>query len=226
MLEKEVKIEKSWENHLKQEFSKPYFNEMFIFLKDEKSNKKIIYPKGSDIFNAFNLTPFNSVKVVILGQDPYHGPNQAMGLSFSVSKGIKPPPSLRNIYKELNLDLGLDIPKHGDLTSWAKQGVFLLNSVLTVEDKRPGSHRAIGWQNFTDAVIQKLSEKKEGLIFLLWGNFAKSKKILIDETKHFVLESMHPSPFTGNAFFGNNHFSKTNSLLINQGKTAINWKID
>jgi uracil-DNA glycosylase len=221
-----IKIDKSWKHQLNEEFSKEYFSEMILFLKKEKAEQKTIYPKGKDIFNAFNLTPFNKVKVVILGQDPYHGPDQAMGLSFSVSKGIKPPPSLRNIYKELKLDLGLEIPVHGDLSSWAKQGVFLLNSVLTVEQKKPGSHKAIGWQNFTDAVIQKLSKEKEGLVFLLWGNFAKSKKILIDEMRHFVLESVHPSPFTGNAFFGNNHFSKTNDLLINHGKTPIDWKIE
>jgi uracil-DNA glycosylase len=226
MSRKEVKIEESWKQQLKEEFSKEYFSEMSLFLKNEKANQKIVYPKGKDIFNAFNLTPFQKVKVVILGQDPYHGPDQAMGLSFSVSKGIKPPPSLRNIYKELKLDLGLDIPDHGDLSSWAKQGVFLLNSVLTVEQRNPGSHKAIGWQNFTDSVIKKLSKEREGLVFLLWGNFAKSKKILIDEMKHFVLESVHPSPFTGNAFFGNNHFSKTNDLLINQGKTPIDWKIE
>ena len=226
MSRKEVKIEESWKQQLKEEFSKEYFSEMSLILKNEKANQKIVYPKGKDIFNAFNLTPFQKVKVVILGQDPYHGPDQAMGLSFSVSKGIKPPPSLRNIYKELKLDLGLDIPDHGDLSSWAKQGVFLLNSVLTVEQRNPGSHKAIGWQNFTDSVIKKLSKEREGLVFLLWGNFAKSKKILIDEMKHFVLESVHPSPFTGNAFFGNNHFSKTNDLLINQGKTPIDWKIE
>lgn len=226
MTEKVVKIEESWKNVLIDEFSKLYFSDLKKFLKSEKANRKIIYPPGLKIFNAFDQTPFHKVKVVILGQDPYHGPNQAMGLSFSVPKGEKIPPSLRNIYKEINLDLNIPIPAHGDLSNWAKQGVFLLNSILTVEHKKAGSHKAIGWQNFTDAVIRKISEEREGIVFLLWGNFAKSKKILINEMKHFVLESVHPSPFTGNAFFGNNHFSRTNELLQKQGKVPIDWTID
>jgi uracil-DNA glycosylase len=177
------------------------------------------------MFNAFKHTPFNHVKVVILGQDPYHGPGQAMGLSFSVPKGIKLPASLKNIYKEIDADIGFQNPGHGDLTSWADQGVLLLNAMLSVERGKAGSHRNIGWQLFTDAVIRKISEKKEGVIFLLWGNFAKSKKKLVNEFKHYVLESPHPSPLAGGGFFGNNHFSKTNELLLQQNKKPINWQI-
>ena len=177
------------------------------------------------MFNAFNLTPFDHVKVVVIGQDPYHGPGQAMGLSFSVPKGIKVPPSLKNIYKELANDVGIEVPDHGDLTYWARQGVFLLNAILTVEHKSPGSHKKVGWQKFTNAVIQKLSDEKEGLVFLLWGRFARSKVEIIDELKHYVLESAHPSPLAGDAFMGNHHFSKTNELLLRQGEKAIDWQV-
>jgi len=175
------------------------------------------------IFNAFNTTSFDKLRVVILGQDPYHNPNEAMGLCFSVPKEIKVPPSLKNIYKELAQDVGFEIPSHGDLTAWADQGVFLLNAMLTVEHKKPASHRKIGWQLFTDAVIQTISDKKSNVVFLLWGNFAKGKRTLIDTEKHLVLESAHPSPLAGGAFFNNNHFSKTNQYLEQQGLEKINW---
>lgn len=220
-----IQIEESWKEILKDEFDKAYFKEIKSFLSKEKNAGKTIYPPGPLIFNAFNLTHFDDVKVVILGQDPYHGPGQAMGLSFSVPAGIPIPASLRNIYKELKDDVGIEIPKHGDLTKWASQGIFLLNAMLTVEHKNPGSHKKIGWQTFTDAVIQKLSDLKDGLIFLLWGRFARSKIDLIDEMKHYVLESAHPSPLAGDAFMGNHHFSKTNELLLRQGLPVIDWQV-
>ena len=220
-----VKIHDSWKVALKEEFDKPYFRGIKSFLVDEKKAGKSIYPPGSLIFKAFDSTPFDEVKVVILGQDPYHNPGQAMGLSFSVPQGVRVPPSLKNIYKEMNQDVGTTIPDHGDLTSWTQQGVLLLNAMLTVEHKKAGSHKKIGWQVFTNAVIKTISDKKEGVIFLLWGNFAKGKKELIDEMKHYVLESAHPSPLAGGAFFGNHHFSKTNELLKEQGKTEIDWQI-
>jgi uracil-DNA glycosylase len=222
----EVKIHPTWAAALQHEFSKPYFKELTTFIKQEKYNGKIIFPPGPLIFNAFNQCPLDQVKVVILGQDPYHGPGQAMGLSFSVPRGIEPPASLKNIFKELKSDLGIDSPGHGDLTSWAMQGVFLLNAILTVEQAKPGSHQKSGWQTFTDAVIKLLSDDKHGLVFLLWGNFARNKKILIDQTKHKVLEAAHPSPLAGGAFFGCRHFSKTNEILINQQSTPIRWKIE
>lgn len=220
---REVQIEAGWKDILAEEFKKDYFQGIRSFLIKEKKAGKTIYPPGNLIFNAFNSTPFDQVKVVIIGQDPYHGPRQAMGLCFSVPKNINPPPSLKNIFKELNRDLNVPVADHGDLTSWAKQGVFLLNASLTVEQSRPGSHARIGWQNFTDTVIEKLSELKSGLVFLLWGNFAKGKRPLINEMKHFVLDAVHPSPLAGNRFIGNSHFSKTNELLLKQGKTPINW---
>lgn len=221
-----VKIEESWKEVLKEEFQRPYFANIKAFLVQEKKAGKIIYPPGRLIFNAFDTTPFHDVKVVILGQDPYHGPGQAMGLSFSVPREVRTPASLRNIYKELadNID-GFEIPKHGDLTAWAKQGVFMLNAMLTVEHKKAGSHKKIGWQSFTDAVIKKLSDQREGLIFMLWGNFAKSKKTLIDTNKHHVLEAVHPSPLAGNAFLGNKHFSTANEILIQQGQKPIDWQV-
>lgn len=218
-----VEIESSWHEILKEEFEKPYFKELVDFLHQEKSNGKIIFPPGKLIFNAFDTTPFNDVKVVILGQDPYHNPGEAMGLSFSVPVGVKLPPSLKNIYKELAQDLGIIVGESGDLTRWARQGVFLLNAMLTVEKNLAGSHKNIGWQKFTDAVIQKLSEHRENLVFLLWGNFAKSKKSLIHPEKHLILEAAHPSPLAGGAFFGCRHFSKTNKYLINQGILPIEW---
>jgi uracil-DNA glycosylase len=220
-----VQIEPSWKAGLEAEFSKPYFGEIRQFLLAEKGAGKVVFPPGPLIFNAFNITPFDQVKVVILGQDPYHNPGEAMGLSFSVPKGKRTPPSLVNIYKEINRDLGLPIPNHGDLTPWAEQGVLLLNAMLTVESGKPASHQKIGWQLFTDAVIQKLSEKREGLVFMLWGNFAKGKKALIDTTKHTVLESAHPSPLAGNAFQGCGHFSKANAALEQQHLAPINWNL-
>ncbi len=218
-----VKIEESWKKVLKDEFEQPYFQGIASFLKKAKADGKTIYPPGSLIFNAFNTTPFEDVKVVILGQDPYHRPGEAMGLSFSVPKGVRTPPSLKNIYKELNDDLGVPIPNHGDLTNWAEQGVFLLNAMLTVERSKAGSHQKIGWQNFTDAVIRKLSEEREGLVFMLWGNFAKRKKELIDENRHLVLEAAHPSPLAGGAYFGSRHFSQANAYLEEHGKEGIDW---
>lgn len=220
-----VKIEESWYRVLEEEFDKQYFKNIVSQLKSEKAKGKIIYPPGPLLFNAFEKTPFDQVKVVILGQDPYHNPGQAMGLCFSVPKGIKTPASLINIYKELKSDMGCVIPSHGDLSSWAEQGVFLLNAMLSVEQNLAGSHKNYGWQDFTDRVIRILSEQKSGLVFLLWGNFARNKRVLIDSNKHLILESAHPSPLAGNAFQGNKHFSKTNEYLINQGKNPINWQI-
>ena len=218
-----VKIEESWKAVLKEEFEQPYFQSLATSLRNAKSNGKTIYPPGSLIFNAFNTTPFDQVKVVILGQDPYHNPGEAMGLSFSVPKGVRIPPSLRNIYKEINDDLGLPIPNHGDLTRWAEQGVFLLNAMLTVEKNKPRSHQKIGWQDFTDAVIRKLSEQREGLVFMLWGGFAKKKAVLINGGKHKLLMAAHPSPLAGGAFFGSKHFSQANAYLEAQGKEPIDW---
>lgn len=222
----DVQIEPSWKERLQHEFTKPYFQQIITFLKTEKASGKIIYPPGGLIFNAFLQTPFNEVKVVILGQDPYHGPGQAHGLSFSVPDNVKPPPSLVNIFKELQQDVGLPIPQNGNLTSWAKQGVLLLNAVLTVSARDAASHAKIGWMHFTDAVIKTISQQKEGVIFLLWGKFAHDKQGLIDETKHYVLKAAHPSPFSADkGFFGCKHFSKTNKLLIQQAKTPIDWQV-
>ncbi|MBC7511249.1 MAG: uracil-DNA glycosylase [Ferruginibacter sp.] len=223
----DVQIEPSWKEELKNEFTKPYFLEIVTFLKIEKNAGKIIYPPGALLFNAFNQTPFNKVKVVIIGQDPYHNPGQAHGLSFSVPNGIKPPPSLVNIYKEIQKDLGIAMPvSYGNLTRWAEQGVLLLNAILTVRANEPASHAKIGWMNFTDSVITKISDEKKGVIFLLWGKFAQEKQLLIDETKHFVLKAAHPSPFSADkGFFGCKHFSKTNDLLTNQGLTPVDWKL-
>lgn len=223
----DVKIEPSWKEALKNEFTKPYFLEIVTFLKIEKNAGKIIYPPGPLIFNAFNQTPFNKVRVVIIGQDPYHNPGQAHGLSFSVPNGIKPPPSLVNIYKEIQNNLGIPMPVgYGNLTSWAQQGVLLLNAMLTVRANEPASHSKIGWMDFTDTIISKISDEKKGIIFLLWGKFAQEKQLLIDETKHFVLKAAHPSPFSADkGFFGCKHFSKTNSLLTDQGLAPINWKL-
>ena len=224
----QVQINQSWKNLLEKEFSKPYFAAIKEHLLHDHHSGHTIYPKGKDIFNAYNSTPVDQVKVVIIGQDPYHGPDQAHGLSFSVKKGIKTPPSLQNIYKELNNDLGCTIPAHGNLTKWAEQGVLLLNAILTVRAKQPASHRKIGWEQFTDATIQELSDTKENLVFLLWGNFAKSKQELINhQNNHLILKAAHPSPFSAhNGFFGARHFSKTNEFLKEQGKQPINWQID
>lgn len=222
----DVKIEAGWKELLKEEFGKPYFEELVRFLKTEKEQGKKIYPPGALIFNAFDKTPFANLKVVILGQDPYHGPGQAHGLCFSVPDGVPPPPSLVNIYKELNADIGMPIPKTGNLTKWAEQGVLLLNAVLTVRANEPASHAKCGWMNFTDAVIRKISDEKKGIVFLLWGRFAQDKQMLLDATKHFVLKAAHPSPFSADkGFFGCRHFSKTNELLRQQNLTAIDWNL-
>lgn len=218
-----VKIEESWKAALADEFEKSYFQGITSFLKKEIATGKTIYPPGPLIFNAFNTTPFDKVKVVILGQDPYIKPGEAMGLSFSVPPGVAIPPSLRNIYKELETDIGCSVPKHGDLTKWAEQGVFLLNAALTVEKGNSNSHAKIGWHQFTDAVISKLSAGRSGLVFMLWGNFAKQKAALIDPFKHLVLEAAHPSPLAGGAFNGCAHFSKANEFLAANGQTTIDW---
>ncbi len=221
-----VKIEASWKAALATEFTQAYFQSLAQHLRQEKQAGKTIYPPGPKIFNAFDTTPFEQVKVVILGQDPYHNPGQAMGLSFSVPQGVTIPPSLRNIYKELATDIGIQIPNHGDLTKWAEQGVFLLNAMLTVERKKPASHQKIGWQNFTDAAIQALSNQREGLVFLLWGAFAQRKSALIDASKHLVLKCPHPSPFSADrGFFGSRHFSQANDYLRRQGKEPIDWQV-
>lgn len=218
------KIDLSWKEELKEQFSAGYFKKLKLFLTEEKK-KFIVYPPGPFIFSAFNLTPFEKVKVVIIGQDPYHGPNQAHGLCFSVPDGVNPPPSLVNIFKELHKDLGIPAPNSGNLESWARQGILLLNTTLTVRAGSPASHQNKGWEQFTDQVIKILSEKKTGLIFLLWGKFAQTKTKLIDASKHFILQAAHPSPLAGGAFFGNRHFSKTNELLRQAGHTEINWEI-
>lgn len=223
---KDIQIETSWKAALEDEFEKAYFLELKRFLKEEKKAGKVLYPPGQLIFKAFELTPFDEVKAIILGQDPYHNPGEAMGLCFSVPRTVRTPPSLVNIYKEIQRDLGHTIPSHGDLTKWATQGVLLLNAMLTVEHKQAGSHRKSGWQSFTDAVIKKLSDEKEGLVFLLWGNFAKNKRDLIDGTRHHILEAAHPSPLARNAFNNCKHFSKTNVILRDTSKKEIDWQIN
>ena len=218
-------IEQSWKVVLLEEFNKDYFIKLKQFLLDEKKHHSIC-PKGKDIFNAFHYTPFDKVKVVILGQDPYHGIGQAHGLSFSVPNGVKQPPSLKNIFKEIAADLNLPLPVTGNLSPWAKQGVLLLNATLSVRVKQAGSHQKKGWEEFTNSVIQNISQKKEGVIFLLWGSFAQDKAELIDKNKHHILTAPHPSPFSAyRGFFGCNHFSKTNKLLVDQGLKEIDWKI-
>jgi uracil-DNA glycosylase len=224
-VENNPSIHESWKHYLIEEFSSPYFLKLKTFLREEKKLYKV-YPPGGRIFAAFDFTPFEKVKVVIIGQDPYHGPGQANGLSFSVSPGIKLPPSLKNIFKELNTDLGLPIPYSGDLEPWAKQGVLLLNATLTVRANTPGSHQKKGWETFTDTVIKTISDHKKGVVFLLWGNFAQSKESLIDQNKHFVLKAAHPSPLARGAFFGCKHFSKTNRILEHQNMQPVNWKIE
>jgi uracil-DNA glycosylase len=220
----DVKIQQEWKEVLEEEFKKDYFKNLVEYLHKEKESGQVIYPPGSLIFNAFNLTPFSKVKVVILGQDPYHNPGQAHGLSFSVPEGVIAPPSLKNIYKEIEADLGISLQgKGGNLEGWARQGVFMLNAILTVRAGVAASHSRIGWEKFTDAVIQTLSDKKTGVVFMLWGNFARSKKALIDSTKHTVLEAAHPSPLAGGAFFGCRHFSKCNQVLTSEGLTPIDW---
>ncbi|HVZ58122.1 MAG TPA: uracil-DNA glycosylase [Chitinophagaceae bacterium] len=222
----EVKIEASWKEQLKQEFNKPYFRQIVLHLKTEKQQGKVIYPPGRLIFNAFEQTPFNQVKVVILGQDPYHGAGQAHGLCFSVPDGVPPPPSLLNIFKELQQDLGIPAPRSGNLTHWARQGVFLLNASLTVRSGEPMSHAKIGWAEFTDTVIRTISQHRHHVVFLLWGRFAQDKQSLIDPGKHLVLKAAHPSPLSaGNGFLGCRHFSKTNDYLVRQGIDPIDWRL-
>ena len=222
-----VQIEESWKKVLKEEFTKDYFLQITTFIKTEKAAGKIIYPPGSLLFNAFEKTPFDKVKVVLLGQDPYHNPGQAQGLSFSVPEGITKPPSLINIFKELKSDVGITPAVSGNLENWAAQGVLLLNASLTVRKNEPGSHSKIGWIDFTDAVIKKISAQKKGVVFLLWGKFAQDKQALIDETKHHVLKAAHPSPFSADkGFFGCKHFSKTNDYLVREGLQPIDWKLN
>ncbi|MCY1516308.1 Uracil-DNA glycosylase [compost metagenome] len=223
-----IELNPEWLNVLDSEFSKPYMITLKSFLLSEKQKGFQVYPKGSAIFSAFNHTPFDKVKVVILGQDPYHGTGQAHGLSFSVQKGVVIPPSLKNIYKELTLEFpDYKTPAHGNLTAWADQGVLLLNATLTVRAHEAGSHQNQGWEKFTDQVITSLSEKREGLVFLLWGKYAQQKEGLIDPNKHHVLKAAHPSPFSAyNGFFGCNHFLKANQVLVNSGLAPINWQIE
>ncbi len=226
MSDANIQMHESWKTALKAEFEKPYFAELKRFLQAEKAAGKTIYPPGSLIFNAFNSTPFDQVRIVILGQDPYHGPGQAHGLCFSVQHGVKPPPSLVNIYKELQSDVGITLPTHGCLQSWTTQGVFLLNAILTVEANKPASHQKRGWEEFTNAAIQQLSLQREGLIFMLWGNFAQQKATLIDERKHTILKAPHPSPFSAHTgFLGCGHFSKANAILTARGEAPVNWQV-
>jgi len=219
-------IEQEWLNVLRPEFAKPYFNELKSFLLEEKKLYRV-YPPGNRIFAAFDYAPFSKVKVVILGQDPYHGDGQAHGLCFSVPDGIPFPPSLVNIYKELTTDLGIPMPKSGNLEKWAKQGVLLLNATFTVRANQAGSHQRHGWENFTDEVIRQLSARHSGLVFILWGSYAQAKEALIDTTKHFVLKAVHPSPLSVyRGFFGCRHFSKTNELLVKAGKEPVDWRLE
>lgn len=225
-MNRHVEIEAGWKSVLENEFDQAYFDQIKAFILHEKAQGKIVYPPGNLLFNAFNLTPFNAVKVVIIGQDPYHGPGQAHGLSFSVPFGIKTPPSLQNIYKEIEQDLGFPIPPHGNLETWAKQGVLLLNAVLTVNAGEPASHKAAGWENFTNAVIYHLSKQRNNLVFLLWGRFAQEKELLIDSTKHCILKAAHPSPFSAHqGFMGCKHFSKANAYLTANGIAPVSWLI-
>ena len=221
----EVKIEQSWKDALAGEFDKPYFASLVRFLHHEKEAGKRIYPPGSQIFKAFELTPVSKLKVVILGQDPYHGPGQAHGLSFSVPEGVTAPPSLKNIFKEIESDLGIKMSGYPNLEKWASQGVLLLNAVLTVQAGAAASHSKIGWEEFTDAVIRYISDYCEGVVYLLWGNFARGKSALIDRSRHHVLEAAHPSPLARGAFFGCRHFSQANAILASQGREPIDWKL-
>ncbi|WP_421869133.1 uracil-DNA glycosylase [Marinoscillum sp.] len=219
----DVRIEPSWKILLQDEFEKDYFVKLVSFVKQEYQDHQV-YPPGKKIFNAFNFCTLDNAKVIIIGQDPYHGPGQANGLCFSVAEGVRMPPSLVNIFKELKDDLGVDMPPHGSLERWAKQGVLLLNATLTVRASTPGSHQNKGWEEFTDAVIRKLSEEKTGLVFILWGAYAQRKGAVIDANKHYVIQSAHPSPFAAHkGFFGSKPFSKTNEYLALNGKDVINW---
>jgi uracil-DNA glycosylase len=221
----EVKIEQSWKNALAGEFEKPYFASLVRFLHAEKAAGRKVFPPGSQIFRAFELTPVQQVKVVILGQDPYHGPGQAHGLSFSVPEGVQAPPSLKNIFKEIETDLGIRMSGYPNLENWARQGVLLLNAVLTVRSGEAASHGDIGWKEFTDAVICYISDNCEGVVFMLWGAFARKKAELIDSSRHCILEAAHPSPLARGAFFGSRHFSKANAYLTSTGRKPIDWKL-
>ncbi|HAZ74594.1 MAG TPA: uracil-DNA glycosylase [Rikenellaceae bacterium] len=221
----DVRMETSWKTALSQEFEKPYFTALVQELHRQKKEGITIYPPGNCIFKAFELCPLDKVKVVILGQDPYHGAGQAMGLSFSVPQGVTTPPSLKNVFKEIESDLGISMSGNTDLTPWASQGVLLLNAVLTVKAGLAASHSGLGWQQFTDAVISTISQNLSGVVFLLWGNYAKSKASLIDTRRHHVLEAAHPSPLARGAFFGCRHFSQTNEILVSEGRTPINWQL-
>ncbi len=221
----DVKIEQSWKDALADEFGKPYFVSLVRFLHDEKAAGKRIFPPGSQIFRAFELTPLDKVKVVILGQDPYHGLGQAHGLSFSVPEGVPAPPSLKNIFREIETDLGIRMSGYPNLEKWALQGVLMLNAVLTVRSGEAASHSKMGWEQFTDAVIRCISDRCEGVVFLLWGSFARSKRELVDTSRHYVLEAAHPSPLARGAFFGCRHFSRTNQILSSQGKAPVDWQL-
>lgn len=221
----DVRIEKSWQEALTGEFEKPYFAKLAESLHAEKAAGKVIFPPGGMIFKAFDLCPLDKVKVVILGQDPYHGYGQAMGLSFSVPDNVPAPPSLKNIFKEIETDLGIRMSGRPNLEAWARQGVLLLNAVLTVRSGEPASHSALGWQTFTDAVIKTISDRCEGVVFLLWGNYARGKAPLVDTSRHSVLEAAHPSPLARGAFFGCRHFSRTNEILVSEGKSPIDWQL-
>ena len=221
-----IQLHPTWLSRLENEFKQPYMQDLKSFLQQEKQQGKVIFPPGKDIFNALNSTPFEQVKVVILGQDPYHGPKQAHGLSFSVQPGVKIPPSLLNIYKELQRDLGLAMPNNGYLQSWAEQGVLLLNATLTVEQANAGSHQGKGWEHFTDCIVQELNSHRQGLVFMLWGSYAQKKGKIIDRDKHCVLQSPHPSPLSAHrGFLGNEHFSQANLYLQEQGQTIIDWRV-
>ena len=219
----EVTIEQSWKARLQGEFDKPYFKDLTDYVRNEYRTG-VVYPPGKLIFNAFNLCPFDNVKVVIIGQDPYHGPGQAQGLCFSVQDGVDYPPSLRNIFKEIQSDIGTPVPASGDLTRWAKQGVLLLNATLTVRANMAGSHQRRGWETFTDAVINALATEKQNVVYILWGSYAQQKAAMVDRSNNLVLESVHPSPLSASrGFFGNHHFSRANQYLIEHGKTPIEW---
>lgn len=221
-----IQLQESWKAVLLDEFQQPYMQDLRRFLAEQKAQGKTIYPPGPLIFNALNSTPLDRLKVVILGQDPYHGPGQAHGLCFSVNAGVRPPPSLQNIFKELHSDLGIARPDHGCLSSWAEQGVLLLNAVLTVESGKPASHEGQGWERFTDAVIDRINTNREHVVFLLWGSYAQRKGSIIDGRRHLVLQSPHPSPFSANrGFFGCRHFSRTNAYLEEHGDTPVDWSL-
>lgn len=224
--QKNGQLHPSWLAVIGNELEKPYMQALRHFLKEEKTDGKVIYPPSSLIFNAFNHAPFDKVRVVIIGQDPYHGPNQAHGLSFSVPNGVALPASLLNIYKEISADLNIKMSRNGDLTAWADQGVLLLNAILTVEKAKAGAHQGKGWEAFTDAAIAALNEHREGLVFVLWGSYAQKKGAFIDEQNHLVLKSVHPSPLSAHrGFFGNHQFSQINQYLVQNGQTPINWQI-